>query len=237
MSEVAKMLNKIGQCRMQAEVFVSFCRVTACALAFQTREEEYLEEAKRWKREELDAFGQCMGALINEMEDHPFEDRLGTIYMEMLGNNGAQRDGEFHTPKCICDIMTATVMADWDWPEEGEVSVSEPSCGGGAQILSLAEAVGKERIHRLRVQAVDVSRVACDMCYINTTLWSIPTVVIHGNTLSLETWGAWPNWAMIQNAPITHRKWMSMTTHRQEDTHRPESKPIQLIPTLQPELF
>jgi hypothetical protein len=75
------------------------------------------------------------------------------------------------------------------------------------------------------------------MCYINTTLWSIPTVVIHGNTLSLETWGAWPNWAMIQNAPITHRKWMSMTTHRQEDSHRQESKPTPPIPALQAELF
>jgi hypothetical protein len=37
MSEVAKMLNKIGQNRMQAEVFASFCRLTACAVAFQTR--------------------------------------------------------------------------------------------------------------------------------------------------------------------------------------------------------
>ncbi|MCU0750720.1 MAG: hypothetical protein MUF13_14360, partial [Akkermansiaceae bacterium] len=46
---------------------------------------------------------------------------------------------------------------------------------------------------RLRVTAIDISKVACDMCFINTTLWGIPTEVIHGDTLRLEFRASWRN--------------------------------------------
>jgi hypothetical protein len=36
------------------------------------------------------------------------------------------------------------------------------------------------------------------MAFVNTTLWGIPTRIIHGNSLSLECWAAWSNihWIM-----------------------------------------
>jgi hypothetical protein len=40
---------------------------------------------------------------------------------------------------------------------------------------------------------MDINPVACDMTFINTTLWGIPCTVIHGNTLSLQTWAQWVN--------------------------------------------
>jgi hypothetical protein len=40
---------------------------------------------------------------------------------------------------------------------------------------------------------MDINRTACDMAFINTTLWGIPTRIIHGNTLSVECWAAWSN--------------------------------------------
>jgi hypothetical protein len=60
-------------------------------------------------------------------------------------------------------------------------------------ILSLTEACTPEVRRRLRVTAIDINRTACDMAFINTTLWGIPTRVIHGNTLSMEYWTAWSN--------------------------------------------
>jgi methylase of polypeptide subunit release factors len=95
-------------------------------------------------------------------------------------------------------------------PADGPIRFAEPACGAGAQILAFAKSLPTKDLSRLRVQAVDVSRVACDLCLINTTLWNIPTVVIHGNTLSLEQWGAWANWPMIQAAPITCRSLMKL---------------------------
>lgn len=43
------------------------------------------------------------------------------------------------------------------------------------------------------ITAIDISRTACDMAFINTTLWGIPTRGMHGNTLSNEYWAAWSN--------------------------------------------
>ena len=48
-------------------------------------------------------------------------------------------------------------------------------------------------ILRLRVQATDISLDACNMCFVNTSLWNIPTTVTHGNALSGEVWGRWKN--------------------------------------------
>ncbi len=78
-------------------------------------------------------------------------------------------------------------------PKEGVITVCEPACGAGAMILSLAQACSPEVRRRLRVTAMDISRTACDMAFVNTTLWGVPTRVIHGNTLSMECWAAWSN--------------------------------------------
>ena len=60
-------------------------------------------------------------------------------------------------------------------------------------ILSVAQVCPPTVRRRLRVTAIDINRTACDMAFLNTTLWGIPTRVIHGNTLSGEYWAAWSN--------------------------------------------
>jgi type I restriction-modification system DNA methylase subunit len=128
------------------------------------------------------------------METRPFEDILGGYYMESaLSSKGQQWNGEFHTPKTICDLMGQMVMGDTEWPAEGPITVCEPACGAGAMILSLAQVCPPAVRRRLRVTAIDINRTACDMAFINTTLWGIPTRIIHGNSLSLEYWAAWSN--------------------------------------------
>ena len=124
-----------------------------------------------------------------------FEDLIGGYYMEFaVSHKGQQWNGEFHTPKPICDLMARMTLGDMETiPAEGPITVCEPACGAGAMILSLAEACSPEVRRRLRVTAVDINRTACDMAFINTTLWGIPTRVIHGNSLTMECWAAWSN--------------------------------------------
>lgn len=192
-SDFREILEGLWRRHDSRSVFDAFVRVSACALAAQTREPEYLEEAKRWTREELDVFGNALGALILEMEEKPFEDVLGGFYMEAaLSEKGRQRNGEFHTPKPVCDLM-ARMLVNPALPQEGNITVCEPACGAGAMILSFAQACPPEVRRRLRVTAIDVNRTACDMAFINTTLWGIPTRIIHGNSISLECWAAWNN--------------------------------------------
>ena len=129
------------------------------------------------------------------MEEYPFEDILGRYYMEFaLSSKGQQWNGEFHTPKPICDLSAQMTVGDREsLPTDRVITVCEPACGAGAMILSLAQACSPEVRRRLRVTAIDINRTACDMAFVNTTLWGVPTRVIHGNTLSMEYWAAWSN--------------------------------------------
>lgn len=175
--------------------FDGFVRLAACAVAVQTREPEYLEEAKHWQKPDLELMSQALGALVMEMESKPFEDVLGGYYMEFaLSAKGQQWGGEFHTPKTVCTMMAQMTAGDLaDIPGDQPITVCEPACGAGAMILAFAEVCPPEIRRRLRVTAIDISRTACDMTFINTTLWGIPTRVFHGNTLSAEYWAAWSN--------------------------------------------
>lgn len=190
-----KILKGLSHRHDLRRVFDGFTRLAACALAAQTREAEYLEEAKRWERSELDLFAGALGALVLEMESRPFEDVIGGYYMEFaVSAKGQQWHGEFHTPKTVCDLIARMMLGDLDsLPAEGPITVCEPACGAGAMILSVAQACPPEVRRRLRVTAMDINRTACDMAFINTALWGIPTRVIHGNALSTECWAAWSN--------------------------------------------
>lgn len=202
-TDFRKILAGLARNRSQRDVFNAFLRMAACALAAQTREAEYLEEAKRWTRDELNEFGAALGALVEEMQEEPFIDILGNVHMDHLGTRGQSHGGEFHTPAEVCEVMARMTICDrideFDRlvAEQGHVKVSEPACGAGAMILAVAKTlkeIGRaDLIPRLRVVGIDVNRAACDMFFINTTLWGIPATVIHGNTLSLETWGQWDN--------------------------------------------
>lgn len=194
-SDFRKILEGISHRHDTRRVFEGFVRLAACALAAGTRKTEYLEEVKQWERPDLDLFAKALGALILEMESKPFEDLIGGYYMEFaLSQKGQQWNGEFHTPKHVCDLMAHMTLGDVSsLPPEGPITVCEPACGAGAMILSLAQACPPEVRRRLRVTAIDISRIACDMTFINTTLWGIPTRVIHGNTLSMEYRAAWSN--------------------------------------------
>lgn len=190
-----KILDRISHRHGNHRVFAAFTRCAACALAAQTREAEYLEEAKQWETADLDLFGEALGALVLEMEARPFEDILGGCYVEFaLSQKGQEWNGEFHTPKNVCDLIARMMLGDAEsLPAQGPITVCEPACGTGAMILSVAQVCPPEARRRLRVTAIDINRTACDMAFINTTLWGIPTRVIHGNSLSLECWAAWSN--------------------------------------------
>ena len=117
-----------GRCDTR-RVFDGFMRLTACAVAAQTRAVEYLEEAKRWERQELTIFAEAIGALIDEMESKPFEDVIGGYYMECaISNKGQQWGGEFHTPKIICDLVAKLTRGDMaTFPAEGPITVCDPA--------------------------------------------------------------------------------------------------------------
>jgi type I restriction-modification system DNA methylase subunit len=218
-SDFRKILERISHRHDARRVFDTFTRLSACALAAQTREAEYLEEAKRWEKPDLDSFAEALGALVTEMVTRPFEDIIGGCYMEFaLSQKGQQWHGEFHTPKPVSDLMARMVLGEGSLPVEAPITICEPACGSGAMILSLGQACPPGLRHRLRVTAIDVSRTACDMAFINTTLWGIPARIIHGNALSMECWAAWSNIHYIM-------PWLSSVLHSQTPEAMEQGRP------------
>lgn len=211
-------------------VFSGFTCLAACALAHGTREKEYLEEAKRWNRDELETFSHALAALVMEMEKQPFTDLLGGHYMDLaLSHKGQQWNGEFHTPQPICELMARMVAGDTPPPGDGPITLCEPACGAGAMILAYAHAMPPESRRRLRVTAIDLSKVACDMCFINCTLWGIPIEVIHGNTITMKFFASWKNihWIFRGNLHLFARL---ATSHGQDNADTTQSGNQPTIP-------
>jgi type I restriction-modification system DNA methylase subunit len=174
------------------EVFKTFLTFAFCILSVGQREEMYLEEAKRWKREQLKVFGEAFHALHTEMEKHPYQDLLGDIHMQILSPKSKQYSGEYYTPHNVC-LMTAKMMLS---DTDKIIKILEPACGSGRMILACAAVYANDFNRsptRLRVQAWDTSRTAVMMTHINTTLWGIPCWILHGDTLRMKVHAEYPN--------------------------------------------
>lgn len=189
-----QVLNALAASRSSiATVFSDFCRVTACCLAMQAREDEYLDAIKGYSKHNLDQLAQAMGLLINEMESKPFEDVLGVYYTEQVAGPDRQRRGEFYTPRNVSVMMAKMNLEPETIRAEGKpVTVSDPCCGSGGMALTCAELMVPD-VDLLRFTLQDINPVACDMAYINTTLWGIPAEVILGNALAVERRVRWGN--------------------------------------------
>lgn len=200
---VTKLLEEVSSKsgRRPSEAFQAFMLLAACCVSCGQREDEYLAEAKRWDAPCLELFSHALGALVEEMEAHPFEDRLGPTYMEVSALGDLQHKGAFYTPPALCR-MCAEMTIGYEFPD-GPITVDEPACGSGGMMLACA-AVLKDRgvaVSRMRVRCTDVDYCACNMCLINLTLWGIPGEVVHGNALSLDEWHRWqtPMWLRWPN--------------------------------------
>ena len=82
------------------------------------------------------------------------------------------------------------------------ITVQEPAVGGGAMIIALAREMREQGFNyqkQLRVTAIDIDLRAVHMAYLQFSLFHIPAVVIHGDTIRLETYSEWHTPAFIWN--------------------------------------
>jgi len=168
--------------------------MTACALSYGQREEEYLETVKGYDRDELSEFAKAMGALVSQVEKRLFSDPLGTYYQEIGSKLDKDLRGEFYTPDSISKLMTSISMDVDKVVQEGlPITVGDPAVGSGRMILQMAEQFPRDSVSLIRATLQDISPTAVHCAFINTTLNSIPAQVIHGNTLTGERLSVWKN--------------------------------------------
>lgn len=201
--ELARLFNGFSGRHSHWQVFSDFCEIGAITFSNavdliqrEKREERYLQIIKNYDREELDKFAQGFAHLTMAME-YGFCDVLGRTFHDLeLHNKWA---GQFFTPYDVSRMMARMTIGDGEdlkakIEARGFVTAQEPAVGSGAMVIALAQemrAAGVNYQEHLHVTAIDVDAKCVHMAYLQFALLHIPAIIIHGNTLSLETYGHW----------------------------------------------
>ena len=152
-------------------VFSDFCRISACAFAMGSREEEYHAVANNYSRDALSDLSQGFANLVKEMEQKPFTDLLGPYYLDCAAHSAKQARGEFVTPPELAEaIVRMAEDVEAVRTAGNPITVGEPAWGSGGLVLALAKLFAPASGNLLRVTAQDINPVAADMSYINLTL-------------------------------------------------------------------
>jgi len=193
--EFLKCLESINPYANTYNVFQDFLTLASLSIKnalvkSQEIEKEYMEVVSKYK--DPNKFSQLFGILALALEEK-MQDFLGEIYMQTsLGN---KHTGQFFTPYHISHFMAECAIGDKNLEKEikekGYIKISEPCCGAGGMIIAASEVLLKRDINPqqyMRFTGVDIDIKCCQMTYIQTTLLGLRGSVIHGNSLTLESW-------------------------------------------------
>ena len=152
------------------------------------REQMYLDRARKYTAEELDAISRMFYEVVAEMDRNPEQDFLGDLFMSLeLGNNWK---GQFFTPYHVCEFMAAiTCVEELEATIEkrGWAAVSDPACGAGALLVAFANECRKRNVNyqtSILFVAQDIDFLAGCMCYIQLSLLGCPGYVVIDDSLA-----------------------------------------------------
>lgn len=195
-------LKSIETERRLSRVFFDFVELSAIAVAnsvdkaqFDGREERYMAIIGRYTSEEAQAFKRCFHFLV-EIMSAGYGDYLGHLYMSLdMGNSDM---GQYFSPYDLSLLLAKAMVTENAIQEQvngrGFVSLYEPSVGGGGMVIGAAEVMadlGFNPQQQLHVTCQDLDITAVHMTYLQLSLLGIPAVVIHGDTLRMETRSVW----------------------------------------------
>jgi hypothetical protein len=194
---LVKLLQECSYRHERHRVFSDFVEMAALATANAVdwvqrdrREAQYMATISRYSAAEAQLFPRMLAHLVEALS-HDAHDALGQVFGELELGNAAR--GQFFTPFEICRLMAEVTIDEGEIrrriDEQGYVTLQEPSCGSGAQVMAFAlalQARGFDYQRHLHVTAIDVDPRAAHMAYLQLSLLHVPAQVIVGNTLTLE---------------------------------------------------
>jgi hypothetical protein len=204
--KILKTILRLSRIYSPWNVFCDFVELGALAIAnsvdkkeFDKREKQYLNTIGKYRPEEQKLFPEMFADLVEALQyeltwSNAPVDILGVIFHELELHN--EYKGQFFTPQCICNLMGPIAFGDSldQVKEQGYISMNEPCCGSGAMCFGFAKAMMDAELNyctQLLVLATDIDLKCVHMTYLQLSLYGIPAVVIHGNTLTLEEWSRW----------------------------------------------
>lgn len=193
--EIAKTLDRLSGRYSRWEIWNDFVTMGAISISNavdsshrEAREQAYLDRAKKYRAEDLEALASMLATVIIGLDENPNQDFLGELYMGLdLGNDHA---GQFFTPYNLCHFMAEMSAGDnlaAQIEREGWISVNDPCCGGGALLLAFANTCREHDINyqtSVLFAAQDLDPTVAMMCYIQMSLLGCAGYVKVGNSIT-----------------------------------------------------
>lgn len=155
------------------------------------REKQYIETIKTYNKKEQKIISQIFTMLVLELDKNPNQDLLGEMYMALEISN--KNSGQFFTPYSVCELMSGITIErktlGKQLKQNGYITISDCSCGGGATLISAVEnckSMFKKLNYQNHIMVVgqDIDITCVHMCYIQLSLHGMAGYVIQGNTLT-----------------------------------------------------
>jgi len=187
----------------RGQAFEDFLTAVVCALAAETKEEEYMAMIERHKsgkpgQRGADLMPQMFGELVNAMSESD-ADILGDLFQ---GSITYGESGQYFTPESVTKLMAQlSVDPDARPTRDQPIYISDPACGTGRMLLEAsninphAELVGQ-----------DIDARCVKITAINLGLRSRYGWVVCGNTLTGVTQFAYRIGSFFNESPNGRRR-------------------------------
>ena len=189
--------------------------------AWREREERYMRLVQRYGAEvwrELARLAQAFPDVLEELETGSPDgcapvrsnawsgggDPLGELYMTL--DFGNERMGQFFTPWEICLLNARMILGSaeelaGEIEGKGWITIDDPACGSATHLLAacwVAREHGLNPQRHVGFHGTDLSGVAAQMAYVNLAARGLPGMIVHGNSLTLQTFEIWrtPAWIL-----------------------------------------
>lgn len=208
-----KVFDKLCKTRNAWQAWTDFVNAAAISISnivdtdnYEQREAVYMNIASGYASEEMNNIAQLLAITTMALEEDPEQDFLGNMFMKL--NLGSNLHGQFFTPYHVCELMAGIEKRSIteEIEQNGYITVNEPACGAGANVIAIrAEVVkaGYDPSRRMFVVAQDIERNSAMMCYIQLSLLNVPGYVVIGDTLSSSIKGT----TLAPKFPKGHDVW------------------------------
>ena len=141
----------------------------------------FKESLDKYKYEEGAEFGRLLGVYTDAVEEMPFRDVLGELFMRL--DIKSVHAGQFFTPGHVAEMMAGMQFNKEEFlalvKEKGEVSVCDPAVGSGVMLLAYAKVVhaelGRWGLGKLRLYGMDIDQRCVLMCRIQLRMNGLDT--------------------------------------------------------------
>lgn len=194
--EWIKCFNSIAPNTDPQVLFRDWCHCFALALAnsvtpkhsdlWERREAQYLDIVGRYSKKDIAIFPELCAHLTNAFERDPFDDYLGSIYMELFGGN--KKLGQCFTPIDVCKACAQVTIE----PKEGEVqTLADECCGASAMAIAACgrfQELGIPWQRKVKFVLGDVDALCVHMSYIQMSLLGARAEVYHRDAITRKCW-------------------------------------------------